>query len=180
MRSVLKTQYFEWLVDLVSRNRFSRQVSYNKLLEHLHDTRFRYSIPLDRNRASDGIALRHRFASQQGCSSASVGAGPCSVLEMMIALSIRCEDTIMYDPDIGDRTGQWFWGMVANLGLNGLDDQHYDPDYVDDILDRFLARDYEPDGRGGLFRIINCDTDLRDVHIWRQMSWYLDTIVDDS
>ncbi len=180
MRPTIRTQYFEWLLSLVSRNRVSKQVSYTKLLAHLDDTRFKHSIPLDKNRASDGVDLRYRFASYIGCSHSEVRTGPCSMLEMMIGLSVRCEETIMYDPDYGDRTGQWFWGMIASLGLNGLTDSRYDPDYVDDILDRFMARDYDPDGRGGLFYIPNCDDDLRDVHIWRQMLWYLDTIVDDS
>lgn len=179
MRSETKTQYFEWLVNLVSRNRFSKQVSYYKLLDHLHNTKFRYSIPLDRNRASDGVDLRYRFASRVGCNPNDARVGPCTVLEMMVALSIRCEETIMDDPDIGDRTGQWFWNMITNLGLGGLNDDRYDPDYVDDILTRFLDRDYDPDGKGGLFRVVDCDVDMRDVHIWRQMSWYLDTIVDD-
>lgn len=179
MRSKIKTQYFEWLSNLVCRNRVSKQVSYTKLLMHLDTTRFKYSIPLDRNRASDGVDLRYRFASLTDCSANEARVGGCSILEMMVALSIRCEESIMDDPDIGDRTGQWFWGMIANLGLNGQNDDRYDPEYVDAVLDRFLAREYEPDGKGGLFRIRDCDTDLRDVHIWRQMSWYLDTIVDD-
>jgi hypothetical protein len=102
--------------------------------------------------------------------------GPCSVLEMMIALAIRCEETIMDDPDIGDRTRQWFWGMIINLGLGGMTDANFDPDFVDDSVLRFLNRDYEPDGRGGLFTIRNCHRDLRDVEIWYQLCWYLDSI----
>lgn len=42
---------------------------------------------------------------------------PCSVLEMIIALAIRLEEHIMDDPDIGNRTGQWFWDMIVSLGL---------------------------------------------------------------
>jgi hypothetical protein len=103
--------------------------------------------------------------------------GPCSILEMMVALAIRCEEEIMYDPDIGDRTAQWFWCMIANLGLGGITDDVYDRAYVDDILIRLLYREYEPDGRGGLFRIRNCEYDLREVEIWCQMLWYLNTIV---
>ena len=180
MRSEIRTQYFDWLTNLVTRNRVSKQVSYNKLLNHLHDTKFRYSIPLDRNRASDGVDLRYRFASKLGYSPNDARVGPCTVLEMMVALSIRCEESIMDDPAIGDRVGQWFWNMIASLGLGGLYDTRYDPDYVDDILDIFLNRDYNPDGSGGLFTIRYCDVDLRDVQIWTQMLWYLDTIVDDS
>lgn len=180
MHSVIRTQYFEWLTNLVTRNRVSKQVSYSKLLNHLHNTKFRYSIPLDRNRASDGVDLRYRFASLVDCDPNDARVGPCTLLEMMVALSIACEERIMDDPGIGDRTGQWFWNMITSLGLGGLTNSRYDPDYVDDILDRFFARDYEPNGKGGLFTIRNCEDDLRDVQIWTQMLWYLDTIVDDS
>jgi hypothetical protein len=48
---------------------------------------------------------------------------------------------------------------------------------VDYVLDRFLDRDYEPDGRGGLFRVKHTDEDLRFVEIWYQMNWYLDELL---
>ena len=94
---------------------------------------------------------------------------------MMVALASRCEET-MDDPGMGDRTGQWFWGMIVSLGLGGQLDNRYDARVVDDILDRFLDREYEPDGSGGLFTIENCHRDLRDVEIWNQMWWYIDTL----
>ena len=40
-----------------------------------------------------------------------------------------------------------------------------------------MNRTYSPDGDGGLFTVRNCDRDLRNVEIWIQMCWYLDTIV---
>lgn len=83
----------------------------------------------------------------------------------------------MDDPDVGDRTGQWFWGMIKNLGLGSMTDARFDEEYVESVIERFLNREYEPDGRGGLFRIRNCTEDLRNVEIWYQMCWYLDTIV---
>lgn len=100
----------------------------------------------------------------------------CSVLEMMVALAIRCEESIMDDPNMGDRTGQWFWGMVVNLGLGSMTDAFYDEQVVDDILARFLNRKYEPDGKGGLFTVRHCEQDLRKVEIWHQLCWYLDSI----
>ena len=57
---------------------------------------------------------------------------PCSVLEMMIALSMRCEEQIMDDPDIGNRTGQWFWDMIDNLGLGEHERLKFDGRYVDE------------------------------------------------
>jgi hypothetical protein len=102
--------------------------------------------------------------------------GPCTVLEMMIALANRCEETIMDDPDIGDRTGQWFWGMITNMGLGSMSDDRYDRRYVEYVITRLLDREYEPDGTGGLFTVRDCDRDMRDVEIWYQLCWYLDSI----
>ena len=103
--------------------------------------------------------------------------GPCSVLEMMIALAIRCEENIMDDPNIGDRTSQWFWGMVVNLGLGSMVDCRFDKQFVDETIRIFLNRKYAPNGNGGLFTIRDCDKDLRKVEIWHQLCWYLDKIV---
>ena len=83
----------------------------------------------------------------------------------------------MDDPGVGDRTGQWFWGMIVNLGLGSMTDGRYDRRFVEGVLNRFLNREYEPDGRGGLFRIKHCNRDLRTVEIWYQLCWYLDSIV---
>ena len=44
------------------------------------------------------------------------------------------------------------------------------------ILERFLRREYEPDGRGGLFTIKSGRHDMRKIEIWYQMMWYLDEI----
>ena len=180
-RAEVISEYFKWLSKLVCGRRYSKQVSYSKLLMYLHDTDFRYSIQRDQNRAENGIDLRYRFAlllDQEESSDVILEYldGPCSVLEMMVALSIRCEEDIMDDPNVGDRTGQWFWGMIVNLGLGSMTDSRFDRRYASDVVNRFLDREYAPDGRGGLFTIRNCDRDLRDVEIWRQMCLYLDSI----
>lgn len=54
-------------------------------------------------------------------------------LEMIIALAIRLEEHIMDDPDIGNRTGQWFWDMIVSLGLGS--------EGLIDVIRRFLNRD---------------------------------------
>jgi hypothetical protein len=172
--------YFEWMYDIVCGDRFAKQISYRKLLAHLHDTEFIFLIPKDQNRAEDGVHLRYRFASAYDYDvdwTMDILDGPCSVLEMMIALSIRCEENIMDDDDFGNRTGQWFWGMVVSLGLGSMIDDRYSKNVVESAINKFLYRDYEPNGRGGLFTIRHCEHDLRDVEIWHQLCWYLDSIV---
>ena len=173
----INNDYFEWLCELVDSRRFSKEVSYGKLLAHLHNIEFTWFIPRDDNRADDGIQLRRRFSLL--CEDASISAyihGPCSVLEMMVALAIRCEETIMDDSMLGNRTGQWFWSMIHNLGLTPMTNSNFDREYVDDVIARFLNRDYEPDGRGGLFTVRHCTHDMRTVEIWCQLSWYLGSI----
>jgi hypothetical protein len=96
---------------------------------------------------------------------------------MMVALAIRCEETIMDDDRIGNRTGQWFWSMIHSLGLTPMTDQDFDAQQVDAIVARFLNRDYEPDGSGGLFTVSDCKYDMRKVEIWCQLSWYLGSIM---
>lgn len=181
-REDVRNEYFDWLSHIVCSNRYSEQISYRRLLSYLHDIEFRYLIPKDQNRAEDGVDLRYRFAISQGYRDSpdtilDILGGPCSVFEMMIALAIRCEESIMDDPDIGDRTGQWFWGMVTNLGLGSMHDRHFDQRYVDDVILRFLNREYQSDGRGGLFTVRDCDRDLRDIEIWHQLCYFLDTII---
>lgn len=175
----IKNAYFEWMEDLVCGKRYSKVVSYDKLLMYLFETDFRYSIPMDENRAKDGLDLRYRFAYEHSDieDAEAYLDGPCSVLEMMIALSIRCEENIMDDPNVGDRTGQWFWGMIVNLGLGSMIDNRFDRRFVEDAVDRFLDREYDPDGKGGLFTIRHCNRDLRTVEIWYQLCWYLNSIV---
>lgn len=179
LKDAINNEYFEWIYKLVCGDRFAKEISYRKLLMQLHHTEFIFSIRKDQNRAEDGIELRRRFTMVCGYEDMSeyLHDRPCSVLEMMVALAIRCEETIMDDPNVGDRTGQWFWNMVVNLGLGSMIDDRFDRDYVDYAIDRFLKRRYEPNGKGGLFTVRNCDRDLRKVEIWCQLCWYLDTMM---
>ena len=174
-------EYFEWMVGLLMAEDYPKTRSFRRLQVHLHGITFRYSLPMDSNRFADGIRLRYRFAIRNGYEDVSdvvesYLSGPCSVLEMMLALAIRCEEDIMADPLIGDRTSQWFWSMIISLGLGSVTDQYYDPEYIDEVVERFLSRSYEADGRGGLFRIKNPPSDLRNVEIWYQLCWYLDAL----
>lgn len=171
----VKNKYFEWLYNYVCKGRTNSRVSYRKLFMALHDTTFDFYIRNDMNRAIDGTDLRYRFAAVMGDESiANILDDPCTVLEMILALSIRCEETIMDDPAYGDRTSQWFWNMMSNLGLSMMTDEKFNRDYVNKVIYNFLERNYDPDGKGGLFYIRNVKADLRNIEIWTQLCWYLD------
>ena len=174
-------EYFDWLICFVHEQPRPTQISYIKVLTRLHNIEFVYSIANDHNRAEDGENLRYRFAITSGYEEDTMLIldylrGPCTVLEMMIALVLRCEETIMDDPSLGDRTGQWFWGMIVNLGLGAMTDDKFDKQTVDYVIDKFLNRDYEPDGKGGLFTVKHCEYDLRTLGIWSQLCRYLNNV----
>lgn len=174
-RNELNRKYFNWMYQLVCNEKHFINPSYFKLLYHLHNTDFTYIIEMDGNRAEDGMDLRYQFGYERESDNI-----PCSVLEMMIALTIRCEEHIMINPDIGNRTGEWFWGMIENLGLIEMNDVNYNQKYVANIISKFLKREYKRNGVGGLFRVNNCKYDLRTVEIWYQMCWYLANILQEE
>ncbi|MEG1523869.1 MAG: hypothetical protein RR475_02460 [Clostridia bacterium] len=177
----LNDEYFTWMCRIVCNEKYSKKLSYHKLLRLLHNIEFIYVIGIDGNRAEDGIDLRYRFGYENAYSGPIIAKyldnRSCSVLEMIIALAIRCEENIMDDPDIGNRTGQWFWNMIVSLGLGSMNDEKFDKTYVVEVINRFLNRDYKRNGEGGLFTIEHCERDLRNVEIWYQMGWYLNGVL---
>lgn len=170
--SEVRDLYFEWLCGLVDE---PDSGPHTRLLATLHSIPFRYSIPMDGDRASDGVYLRYRFAYELNHSEYELYLDkPCSVLEMLIALSMKCEEQIMSDPEYGNRTSMWFWNMLANLGICHFTDRRFAENVVKKRIDIWLDRMYGPHGEGGLFYIPSANVDLRDVDIWYQMLWYLD------
>lgn len=175
----IKNVYFEWIYELVCDG---RKHSYRKLLRHLYSVPFQIAMEMDGNRAFDGEDLRYRFGREYyGESNPNRNAivanylddEPCSVLEMMAALAIRCEEHIMSNDNYGDRTSLWFMLMIENLGLLKMYDSRYDEDAVDDILYDFMYRHYDREGHGNLFTIDGYEGDLRRMEIWYQMHAYL-------
>lgn len=174
-KNKVKEQYFEWLCSKVNCS-----AKYSKLMSFLYDKEFVYTISLDENRAEDGINLRYEFGREMNISSeiifSSISDCPCKILEMMVALSMRCEEHIMSNSEFGDRTGNWFWGMIKNLGLHTMTDKCFNVQKAENIIKRLITHDYAPNGEGGLFTV-DCGHDLRKTEIWYQMCWYLDTVL---
>ena len=180
-RDELNNEYFDWMYQLVCNEKYFKGLSHRKLLSHLHNVDFTYTIAMDGNRAEDGIDLRYRFGYERGYAGPIIASylddRACSVLEMLVALTIRCEEHIMDDPDVGNRTGQWFWNMIVNLGLGRMNDIQFLKTYVDGVISKFLDRGYERNGAGGLFVLKHCNRDMRSIEIWYQMCWYLDEVL---
>jgi hypothetical protein len=180
-RDELNNEYFDWMYQLVCNEKYFKGLSHRKLLNYLHGVDFTYTIAMDGNRAEDGTDLRYRFGYERNYPGPMIASylddKPCSVLEMLVALTIRCEEHIMDDPDVGNRTGQWFWNMIVNLGLGRMNDLQFSKPQVEAAVSKLLDRRYERTGEGGLFTIKNCNRDLRSVEIWYQLCWYLDEVL---
>ena len=114
MKNQIEKRYFDWLYEIVCGKWEPRNLSFHSLLAFLYDKQFVPDNEMDCNRAVDGENLRDRFLDQQNDISAKDMRAvtetflrkPCSMLEMMVALALRCEETIMEDADAGNRTGQ--------------------------------------------------------------------------
>ena len=171
----IKEKYLKYLADRVSDERFNAD-NYTRLFRLLRETRFEALIELDENRIADAIEMRAEFEQANRCHHKI--DDPISVLEIMVALAIRCEEGIMGNSEYGDRTSVWFWYMIKSLGLIEESDGNFDKCYCLDVIFTFIERKYGRDGEGGLFYIPDCTEDLTKVEIWYQMNWWLNTIGD--
>lgn len=176
MKENIQKDYFNWICRLAFPDNVDRQ-RYGCLLHALASVDFIFLIPLDENRTSDGIDLRYRFCYEQGLQNEAMegvfDAQHCSVLEMMIALALRCDEHIMFDSDIGGRTNVWFYIMLKNLNLDVYTNEHFNHDGYLEIISRLLNREYDYNGNGGLFILQNPKIDMRVAEIWYQLCWYL-------
>lgn len=165
--------YYDWLVRIVSAGRFHRD-NYTKLLFALYSTEFYWTVKRDINRAKDGLDLREQYEIETGlyCDE----AGSCTVLEMLIALAIRCENEIMYayNSDLEDQTSRWFWMMVDNIGLGIYDDFcDFDSYEIDDILTRFMDRKYGSRFEFCPFPVENFVPGFEKMELVYQMNYYM-------
>lgn len=175
--------YFNWLCDIVHAN--DPQDSFIKLMRVLFETDFYWVIDNDINRAEDGKHLRSDFENRSLYSDYSVIYDkPCSVLEMLIALSIRIDEEVMWNPNKGNRAVTWFWEMLENLEIADIDDYSFcDPEdryRIKRILEKFLSRNYDKDGFGCLFPLNSCyiccskvSQKVSQTEIWYQMMDYM-------
>jgi hypothetical protein len=123
----------------------------------------------DDNRAQDGLDLRADFLRESHLEPDEFwGREGCSVLEMLIAFSRRAE----FETDIPLR--EWFWKLVDNLGLYECNDAtDPDPNFVTEVIERFVFRTYDHNGHGGLFPLRHTPNDQREVEVWYQFSEYV-------
>ena len=156
-------EYLWWLSHIINPAPNGR--SYEFLIRKLYFTAFISKVERDENRLLDGMNLRDIYGIYVDA--------PCSILEMMIALAGRFDGNPGFD---SDQARHNFWILIDNLGLNRFDDNgHFVYTKVYDILQTFVAREYDFDGKGGLFPLKNPKMDQTKVEIWDQMQeWQIE------
>lgn len=173
--------YFDVLYDIVAKDREDiTDLSYRMLLSVLDGVEFRDTRGIDGNRIQDAQELRADLIAEMALDHTAVRPFEnVSLLEVMIAIADR----------LGQITGDddpafWFWEMVSNLVLDGIDDTEFwsDPEsYEAEILDRaddVININYDRDGLGGLFLLREgvAPQDMRDTELWYQMQYYANEV----
>lgn len=183
--SEVRRGYFMYLCDLVGLNGWDNNMqvdmknghmTYFLLANALHSKDFIPIIPNDDNRAAWGMQLRKNYALYSSAFEdySSIERPFCSFLEMFVALAINIDMDIMCSPDDDlDRSKDWFWVMMHNLGFGKYTDANWDGKactYVNQKLDDLNKRRIGEDGSGGIFPLKNPQKDQRITEIWYQMN----------
>lgn len=173
--------YFDVLYDIVAADREDvTDLSYRMLLGVLDGVEFRDTRGIDSNRIQDAQELRADLIAENDLDHTYVRPFKnVSLLEVMIAIANRLGQ-ITGDED----TAFWFWEMISNLVLDGIDDIEFWSDPEDneaEILDRaddVININYDRDGLGGLFLLREgvAPQDMRDTELWYQMQYYANEV----
>ena len=146
---MLLKMYFDWLTELIECD--DRTNLYETLLHYLFDTNFVWleSIPLDENRAEDGLELRKFYAKLLGENGGPrllelLQNKPCSMLEMLVAFADKLTQLVSLEKY------EFFWMFIENLGLAWATEYDFDINIVGEIVNDFMygtVHGHEPKGK---------------------------------
>lgn len=160
----IEFEYYDWLCGQVSIPRRNRN-GYNDLFLITHNTEFVWIVDKDDNRVGDAQDLRREFLDGR----AYIWQHGISVFEVLIALSRRmASNSDEHNP------AEWAWKFIENLHLNKSTDplEGRKLDKVNKILEDLIWRQYETDGNGGFFPLVDAQQDQTKMEIWDQMQLY--------
>ena len=169
-----KLSYFEFLYEMGFND-----YKHYELARYLYSLPFEWSNPRDENRMYDGIAMRREFEEEDRLGvtidiSTVLEGEACTMLEFFIGFAYRLVRDMFNDGDI--TVPELIKKMFFNLDIWDRDDDEWipssDEDVIDDRLERWVIRDYDYFGEGGLFIVPDAEEDLRHVEMWVQASWW--------
>lgn len=161
--SVSDSRYFVWLGKKVGMG-----ADHSKLMKMLGTIEFKWKLPLDENRAFDGLKLRNEYTGKGGIISKDLAELGCSVLEMLVGLSVRIERDLMGTPG-DDHPERWFWEMLENLGVAEQNDDDFDNIFVSKVVTNWMFGA----GKDNIFVLKQHGKEFKNLQIWDQMMAYL-------
>lgn len=166
--------YLEWLYKrfIGSVSNKNPRTTYWELAKQLYTMPFTYPMRDDKNRAEDGKSLQDQFFDECDIEDVEISWQwrEASVLEVMIGLACRAAFEVDEEP------GNWFWKFIRNLGLQSYSDSVYSQivkEEVDAVVRRWLDREYDKNGVGGIFPLKHARHDQTQVNLWYQLQAYL-------
>ena len=166
MGEPIENLYFNWLCAKVLDSGSS---AYEQLMVVLHKTEFVWFVPEDRRRASEGRYLREDFLRETNLEPELPWyEEPCSMLELLVAFAKRA--AFQNEAPVQE----WFWEFMHNLGLDEFRRvSDADLPVIEDIIDTFIWRQYEPNGVGGILPVYSSPNDQRKVELWYQLAEFI-------
>ena len=161
MREPIEAEYFNWLCAKVLD---LHGTIYYDLLRILYNTEFIWIVTGDKNREEDGLELRIDFLRESSWEKDQLWFNqPASVLEVLIAFAKRA--SFQTDSSVQE----WFWIFMNNLKLDDYRQvSDADVPQINDILNTFIWRTYDPNGYGGICPVQTTTNDQRQVEMWYQ------------
>ena len=155
--------------------------NHRKLCVELFKNRFfitRSAPKRDVDREKDGLELRKEWPNDS--LDGEFHIIPCTILEMIIGISKRMSEQLM-DEDGEDKTAQYFWEIIGNLGLDCWDDDNFGWETglaqkkIAKTCEILCKRQYNPDGTGGgMFPMPGVfGINQKKMEIWYQMQEYI-------
>ena len=164
MYELERDAYFEWLVSKIGDGKIDHLRM--RILRKLYFMPFYYNIPNDAHRYEEAVCLRDQYSYETGIMCDY--EGPCNVLELLVSLAKMVSEDVLGTFYHENRTFEWFWMMIDNLGLLSVR-----PAEVERIVKKWVDRDFEFDGRGSPFPLRDPPEDQRTVEIWKQICNYI-------
>jgi hypothetical protein len=168
----LKEDYLRWLESQL-KDKYSSPGSYWELVNAMFEKEFVVMVPMDDNRAVDGLDLRAEFAREERLQPETMKfLGAVSFLEVLIGLSRRLAFAA------GGQAPGWAWHLLDNLGLQRMSDPltRYKQRKVEDVMNAVISRTYNSDGVGGFFPLAWNEDDQTQIELWYQMHAYIEEL----
>lgn len=182
----MNEEYLEWLLQQAGVTNDPDGTGYSMLCGILQDKPFYPLVEMDENRWEDGMRLRldfveetEKYAPDQYYCLDMLDSllGGCTVLEVLVVMAEKMNYE-MLDSSHEATVGKWMEELIGNLGLDMYTDSEVmnnENAYfeIERVIDRFVFRQYNWRGEGGLFPLRNPRYNQTEIELATQMNNYL-------